>query len=142
MKYKDWYERLVRISRWMKRKVSAADDEEREGFGQNMLFGVVLSPGVKLIGAAKDTIAKDGTIYEDGQPVGTIETMDRQTVITDLLTKKKFFIYDDGAVYGDNGHKIGTVAKAGSSDMIRDIYGRNITLHQKALKNLRFVRAS
>lgn len=138
MNYTYWYDAVADASRWIKEKFSGTKSAS-DGFSQTSFLGTILMPGVKIVETAQGTIAKDGTIYEDGHPVGRIEALDRQTVITDHLTKKKIFIYDDGAIFGDNGHKLGTITKTGGANTIRDPHGRNITLNQKALKNLKLV---
>ena len=138
MKYENLYDAMAEICLWMKAKFSRGK-EKTGSFAPNASLGTILMPGVKIVETAQGTIAKDGTIYEDGHPVGRIEALDRQTVITDHLTKKKIFIYDDGAIFGDNGHKLGTITKSGTASTIRDAHGRNVTLNQKALKNLEFV---
>lgn len=129
---------LANIGRWMRNSFFGENNENR-CTDQSIALGTVLMSNVKIIETTRGTVAKDGTIYEDGHPVGTIETLDRETVITDHSTMRKIFVYDNGDIFDDNGIKLGTVTKSGSTNSIRDSHGRSVTLKQKALKNLKFV---
>jgi hypothetical protein len=138
MKYENLFDAMANMGRWVRDSFFGADNGEKYPH-QSISLGTVLMSNVKIIETTQGTVAKDGTIYEDGHPVGTIETLDRETVITDHSTMKKIFIYDNGDIFDDNGLKLGTVTKSGSTNTIRDSHGRCVTLKQKALKNLEFV---
>lgn len=137
MRYEYLRNSVANISRWMKDFFGT--QQENVYTDQSLSLGTVLMSNVKIVETTKGTVSKDGTILEDGHPVGMIETLDRETVITDNLTRKKIFIYDNGDIFDDNGLKLGTITKSGSANTIRDNHGRNVTLKQRALKNLELV---
>ena len=137
MRYKYLRDSVANAGRWVKDFFGAQQENDRAD--QSIFLGTILMSNVKIVETTKGTVSKDGTIFEDGHPVGMIETLDRETVITDNLTRKKIFIYDNGDIFDDNGLKLGTVTKSGSANTIRDSQGRNVTLKQRALKNLELV---
>ena len=118
MRYKYLCDSVVNIGRWVKDFFGAQQENGRAD--QSIFLGTILMSNVKIVETTKGTVSTDGTIFEDGHPVGMIETLDRETVITDNLTRQKIFIYDNGDIFDANGLKLGPVTKSGSANTIRD----------------------
>ena len=90
------------ISRTLKRKFFPSKGNSLES-GQDMAMDANILTKLRKYAASRE----DGIIYKNGRPAIRIEKLEHQTVVTDHATNRKFFIYDDGAIYGDNGHKLG-----------------------------------
>ena len=80
-----------------------------------------------------------GIIHEDGHAVGLVEKIEGGLFIMDAATKEKIFIYEDGAVYSEYGHKLGRIIRYEAPGIHHRTHGNQIAFDRKAGRGLKFV---
>ena len=80
-----------------------------------------------------------GIIHENGHAVGLIEKTEGGIFIMDATTNERVFIYEDGAVYSEYGHKLGRIIRYEAPSLHHKTHGNQIAFDKKAKKGLKFV---
>lgn len=83
-----------------------------------------------------------GIIHEGGHPVGLIEKIEGGLFIMDATTNERVFIYEDGAVYSEYGHKLGRIIRYEAPSLQHKTHGNQIAFDRKAKNGLKFVAVS